>query len=242
MIDGDAANNAISNPLIGRDITHGDEWTSPAPDLKSWTMQHATGDLPHDHVTMLDATVIPDFYELSRKHLTDCEIFGGKLLEIGGSTARSAQNQFQDFDYINLDIWDSSEVPTIVGDITDCGKLIESNSVDFVFSMHVFEHIAEPWKAASEICRILRPGGLAVTVTFWSWRYHPTPIDYWRYSPDCLEFLFKDLTVLEANFDLSCRRTVRQGNWPNKADAVPVDERGGWLESWNVYHIGQKPE
>ena len=42
------------------------------------------------------------------------------------------------------------------------------------------------------------------------------------------------------DFDTSCRRTTRQGEWPNKADSVPVDFRGGWLESWMVYHIGIK--
>ena len=39
-----------------------------------------------------------------------------------------------------------------------------------------------PWLAAAEIARILKPGGLAITHTLFSWRNHPCPIDYWRFS------------------------------------------------------------
>ncbi len=235
--------NTGMNTLIGRDLTHDDAWKPPPKSMDNYfaAMPHTTEPLAPDHNTMPDCVVIGDFYELSRKYLRLNDISGGKMLEIGGSIARNGMKQFPEFDYLNVDLLDNDEIHTLVADITDCKDTIESESMDFVFSMHVLEHIAEPWKVAEEITRILKPGGLTVTVTFWAWRYHPTPIDYWRYSSECLKFLFKETECLEANFDSSCRRTTRQGKWPNKADSVPVDERGGWLESWNVYHVGRKP-
>ena len=80
-----------------------------------------------------------------------------------------------------------------------------------MFSSDVFEHIDRPWLAAQEIARILRPGGIAITHTLFSWRNHPCPIDYWRYSAECLEFLFGDLTCLEKGYDLSQRRDDQPG-------------------------------
>ena len=69
---------------------------------------------------------------------------------------------------------------------------------------------------------------------------HPCPIDYWRYSAECLEFLFSDLELLEKGYDLSDRRLDQPGFWPSGQDSVPVDQFGGWREQWAVYHVGRK--
>ena len=96
-----------------------------------------------------------------------------------------------------------------------------------MLSSEVFEHINRPWLAAAEIARILRPGGLAITYTVFSGRSRPLPIDYWRYSQECLEFLFGDLECLETGYDLSERRMDQPGYWPSGRDSVPVDQLGG---------------
>ena len=120
---------------------------------------------------------------------------------------------------------EASDIPnTIVADITDCRDTIPDESFDIVMSSDVFEHIDRPWLAAAEIGRILKPGGLAITHTLFAWRNHPCPIDYWRYSPECLEFLFADLECLEKGYDLSERRIDQPGFWPSGRDSVPVDQ------------------
>ena len=81
-----------------------------------------------------------------------------------------------------------------------------------MLSSDVFEHIDRPWLAAAEIARILKPGGVAITHTLFSWRSHPCPIDYWRFSQECLELLFGDLECLETGYDLSERRLTSRGS------------------------------
>jgi SAM-dependent methyltransferase len=176
-------------------------------------------------------------------HYVDHLGLTGQVLEIGGHQRDgSAISVFPAprFRYSNLNI-EAADIPnTVVADITDCRYVIPDASFDLVVSSDVFEHIDRPWLAAAEIARILKPGGLAITHTLLSWRNHPRPIDYWRFSKECLEFLFADLECLETGYDLSERRLDHQGSWPNGADSVPVDQLGGWREHWSVYHVGRK--
>ena len=167
----------------------------------------------------------------------------GKVLEIGGhKLSKCAIKCFpkDKFEYFDLNLKNSDITNTIIADITSCKDQISDESFDIVFSSDVFEHIKRPWLAAEEIHRILKPGGLAFTFTLWSWRNHPCPIDYWRFSPECLEFLFSNLTCLEKGYDLSQRRRNNMGFWGNGRDSVPIDFFGGWRENWACYHIGVK--
>lgn len=176
-------------------------------------------------------------------HYVDHLGLTGRVLEIGGrELASSASALFREprFTYADLDL-EASDIPNlIVADITDCRDSVPDESFDLVVSSDAFEHINRPWLAAAEIARILRPGGLAITATVFSGRNRPLPIDYWRYSPECLEFLFADLDCLEKGYDLSERRRDQPGHWPSGLDSVPVDQLGGWREHWGVYHVGRK--
>lgn len=174
------------------------------------------------------------------RHYVDALDVRGDVLEIGGhKLAQCAIGLFPEprFRYHDLNIADSDIPNTIIGDITDCRDVIADESFDLVVSSDVFEHIDRPWLAASEISRILRPGGVAITHTLWAWRNHPCPIDYWRFSAECLEFLFEDLTCIEKGYDLSQRRMDQPGFWRSGRDSVPVDELGGWREHWSVYAV-----
>lgn len=167
----------------------------------------------------------------------------GDVLEIGGhKLANCAVDSFPAprFRYVDLNLVRSDIPNTIIADITGCAEEIPDNSFDVVFSSDVFEHIDRPWLAAQEIGRILRPGGVAITHTLFAWRNHPCPIDYWRYSAECLEFLFGDLVCLEKGYDLSERRLDQPGFWPSGRDSVPVDHFGGWREHWSVYCVARK--
>jgi SAM-dependent methyltransferase len=122
-------------------------------------------------------------------------------------------------------------LPTVVCDVTK-EIPIEANSVDFIYSNNCFEHIAAPWLAATQMTKILKPGGFLYVSAPWSWRYHPVPIDFWRFSPQALSFLFSELETLQSGFNTAFRRDDIRGFWPNRMDAVPVDEMGGWRENW----------
>ena len=194
-------------------------------------------------------TLLTNFVSFPNSHKHSRELFEKfknqgnyqKMLEVGGSFSHNSQVLFPELEYYNLDIEDNPDLPTIVGDITQENSSLEAESFDLIVSHQTFEHINQPWLAAREMTRLLKPGGLCYVSTHWAWRYHPVPIDYWRFSPDCLEFIFDGLIKIEANFNSSHRRLDIRGLWPNCIDAVPVDAFGGWRENWFVYYFGQKP-
>ncbi|MDJ0826665.1 MAG: methyltransferase domain-containing protein [Rhodobacter sp.] len=169
--------------------------------------------------------------------LASANLRGGKMLEIGGRR-NPRDKAFPGFEYYALDLDGAPGAKTkvMVGDITECPQ-IESESIDFIFSLDVFEHIAKPWLAGAEIQRILRPGGVTVHSTLFSWRYHPCPIDYWRYSAEGLRSLFPDLLCLYSDFDAAERRRDIRGKDGNK---VEIDALGGWRENVRVHYAGLK--
>ncbi len=161
----------------------------------------------------------------------------GRMLEIGGRL-NPRNKDFPQFDYHALDFENApgaEGVTVMTGDITNCPH-IPDNSFDFILSFDVFEHIDRPWLAAAEIRRLLRPGGVTVHSTLFSWRYHPCPIDYWRYTAEGLKSLF-DLECLHSSFDYSERRRDVRGQGKN---AMPPDALGGWRENVRVHYAGIK--
>jgi SAM-dependent methyltransferase len=164
-------------------------------------------------------------------------VTGGRILEIGGR-ANPYRGYFSGFEYTCLDLESASEPDVVQGDITRCPQ-IPSGSFDAIISVDVFAHIREPWLAAPEIIRLLRPGGFTYHSATFSWRYKPAPVDYWRYTPDALMFLFKDLRVMRADFDTVERRRNLIGKDKHRLDP---DAFGGWRENWRVFYAGVKHE
>ena len=53
---------------------------------------------------------------------------------------------------------------------------------DIVFSTQVLEHVPDPAAYLRECRRLLRSGGVLILSTHGVWRYHPDPVDYWRWT------------------------------------------------------------
>lgn len=196
--------------------------------------------LPAGFPTLANATSDADFLRIARRCLQAKGIESGRMAEIGASIGDNARGAFSGFEYTNIDIQSNDALPTLVLDICDPSADVPEGQFDFVVSRWVFEHLAAPWRAAERICRMLRPGGVVLTVTVFAWRYHPVPRDYWRFSPDALRYIFGGLAELESGFVDAFRRGNDRGVYPNGGDAVPLDAHGGWLEKWAVYHVGWK--
>lgn len=89
----------------------------------------------------------------------------------------------------------------------DCHQDIEGmtfpdGTFDAVICLEVLEHVQAPWKAASEIRRVLRPGGKVLVSTPFLTSYHgkgstsqahDSYPDYWRFTHEGLLQLFRDL-------------------------------------------------
>lgn len=88
--------------------------------------------------------------------------------------------------------------PDIIGDIH--ALPLEDNSVDALICIAVLEHIENPHQAVAEMKRVLKPGGYAFVYVPFLYYYHAEVgyyKDYWRYSRDAVEMLFKDFSNLE---------------------------------------------
>lgn len=177
--------------------------------------------------------------DMAHKALKDGGVSSGDMLEIGGRL-NPRDKDFSAFTYHSLDL---DGAPgglsnTMIGDLTQCPEIPDA-SFDFIFSFDVFEHIDRPWLAAAETQRLLKPGGVTVHSTLFAWRYHPCPIDYWRYTAEGLKSLFPDLTCLHSAFDYTERRRDVRGRGGN---AMKPDAFGGWRENVRVNYAGQKPK
>ncbi|MCQ9378577.1 bifunctional 2-polyprenyl-6-hydroxyphenol methylase/3-demethylubiquinol 3-O-methyltransferase UbiG [Methyloversatilis sp. XJ19-49] len=166
---------------------------------------------------------------------------GKSFLDVGGRKGER-RALAEGYEYRVMDI-DPGWSDAIVGDICSCAH-VSTDSFDIVFSMNLLEHVADPWAAASEMVRIARPGGLVVQIVPFSWRYHPFPEDYWRFSHSGLRLLFEKTGTVEtllSGYDAEMRRKdQRGGSLPDNLDVPPIDELGGWREHWHALWVGRK--
>jgi SAM-dependent methyltransferase len=63
---------------------------------------------------------------------------------------------------------------------------VPDGTFDVVLSGNVIEHVRQPWRWMTELARVVRPGGLVITIAPVSWVYHEAPLDCFRYYPDGL--------------------------------------------------------
>jgi len=172
---------------------------------------------------------------------------GLRVLNVGGR--HGEQNHWfpEDSTVVVLDLPGSSRIAnSITGDI--CAEAIAvEDEYDVVFSHEVFEHLYRPWIAARHCLRLCRPGGLNIHIAPFSWRYHPVPLDCFRYSHSGFESLFQQLgevDILVSGYDITDRRggaATQHGFWDNGRDHPPADQVGGWLENWDTILIVRRP-
>jgi SAM-dependent methyltransferase len=145
------------------------------------------------------------------------------------------------YDYWGLDLHSEADDDSVlIGDVCSSTLLDEQPTFeryfDAIYSNNVFEHLRRPWVAAENLVRMLRPGGICVTIAPFSLRYHESPEDHFRYTHVGLASLFEaigEVEVLVSGYDTSGRRN----NWQGLGianDRCPVDRFGAWRENWFV--------
>jgi SAM-dependent methyltransferase len=79
------------------------------------------------------------------------------------------------------------------------------NKFGTITCLNVIEHIHNPFRVFAALYQLLKEGGLLVVETVFSFPYHPSPDDYWRFSPACLRYLAESagFIVLEADWRLT---------------------------------------
>jgi SAM-dependent methyltransferase len=114
----------------------------------------------------------------------------GAFLEFGDPRYRTrfAPQAIEHYDVFDID---AGPQVTIVGDLQHCPH-VPSDSYDVIVCTQVLEHVPNPFLAAAELGRILKPGGLLLLTVPAAYPYHSAPNDYWRFSRDSLQLLFRD--------------------------------------------------
>jgi len=167
---------------------------------------------------------------------------GLSFLDVGGGGG-PARGAAAGFVYHVLEIDEDRTGKGVVhGDICHCPQ-VANESYDIVYSRNVFEHLREPWKAAEECTRIVKRKGLLKHMAPFAWRYHPVPIDFYRYTHDGFKYLFERtgrVRTIFAGYDIDIRRRASRGMQEGKLDAPPIDELGGWRENWEAIFVGTK--
>ena len=108
---------------------------------------------------------------------------------------RSKWSWFGD-EYVGIDLFAGLNVE-VQADLTDADLFAKHPDLEGHFGIVIcsalLEHVRDPFAAARNISRLLRPGGHLYFAGPWVWGYHPYPSDFWRISFEGLQVLFPDV-------------------------------------------------
>ena len=120
-----------------------------------------------------------------------------RVLEMGAKRSRPEISTLhrdwaaEDAEFIGTDFEDGIDVD-VLADAHALSSVLGRDTFDGVISVSVFEHLQRPWIAAREITAILKPGGRAFIYTHFAFPIHGYPSDYWRFTREALETIFRD--------------------------------------------------
>ncbi|MDA8168357.1 MAG: class I SAM-dependent methyltransferase [Nitrospiraceae bacterium] len=87
-----------------------------------------------------------------------------------------------------------SKKPHIVADV-HCLPF-GTGSIGGIICNAVLEHVSNPFLAAAEIHRVLKPGGAAFVYVPFLYPYHDE-VDYWRFTENAIRHLFRQFSEIE---------------------------------------------
>lgn len=111
-----------------------------------------------------------------------------RILHVGSGVRRPGHNS------VNMDILPLDGVD-VVGDVM--ALPFADGAFDAVSCEEVLEHVPQPLRAARDLRRVTKPGGLIHIAVPFVYPWHPSPLDYTRWTLEGLEQLLPDCTVVE---------------------------------------------
>jgi SAM-dependent methyltransferase len=118
---------------------------------------------------------------------------GRRILEIGPDGFPSTYRQLVSIEELQWDTLDIGQSPHLTYSKSSLYEFpIASNSYDVILSGQVIEHVSRVWTWMRELARVIKPGGVVVTINPVSWPYHEAPIDCWRIFPDGMKALCEE--------------------------------------------------
>lgn len=138
-------------------------------------------------------------------------------LDLGG--VRGADyHQFLGIPPERLLIWnqDLSTNPNAIVNLDDVGGLPSfPENVNQVIAYNLLEHLYRPFSLLEWICEHLPSGGRLIIAVPYHYPIHPSPQDYWRFTPQVFERFFQELVSFKS---IQCQWTI---------DTLSADFRDG---------------
>jgi SAM-dependent methyltransferase len=154
--------------------------------------QGVVSDMDTEHLRCLRDNVRAFMINIGREYGQE----SARLLDIAPQDHEGARPHFPNHVVIDtLDI-DPAAGATYTGDICRHNAALADNTFDLIVCTEVLEHTLQPFAAAIELRRVLRPGGyLFVSVPF-NFRIHGPLPDCWRFTEHGLRALFSDWEIV----------------------------------------------
>lgn len=101
---------------------------------------------------------------------------------------------------LNLDIVDAPGI-----DIVTSGQDLpfKDRSLGLIISQEVLEHLPDPAHTVAEAARVLKPGGRFYCQTPFIIGFHPGPMDFWRFTRQGIQQLFRGPGWIIEDLDIS---------------------------------------
>ena len=107
---------------------------------------------------------------------------------------------FSDKKFVGIDIEDGENVD-FLHDISDnVSRLRKKTGIkqfSTIICSHILEHVKNPFVAADNLQKLLRPGGKIFVTVPWVQGFHGFPDDYWRMSFPAIRLLFEKLEIID---------------------------------------------
>ena len=154
-------------------------------------------------ISLIERVKINNFYLKNRKDFRDqiLEDIEDKddVLDIG-KAMRDRHSKIICRSLETLDVNDFGSYPDIICDICSNIDGLE-NKYDKIICIAILEHVYDPFKAVSNLKKMLKEGGKIYGMVPYLYHYHaPKDLkfqDYFRFSRDALAYLFKDFNNVE---------------------------------------------
>lgn len=117
---------------------------------------------------------------------------GIEILEIGSRnvTGHPVRGCFSNAHYTGFDYYPGENVD-VVGDAHELSKYFDKK-FDLIYTSAVFEHLAMPWRVATEIIKLLKVNGFIFIETHYSYGSHERPWHFFQFSENALDVLFPE--------------------------------------------------
>jgi len=154
-------------------------------------------------ISFIDKVKINDFYLKNKKDFRDQVLKDIKsednVLDIG-KAMREKYDQINCNSVETLDFNDFGSYPDIICDICSDITGLE-DKYDKIICIAILEHVYDPFKAVSNLQKMLKKNGVIYGMVPYLYHYHaPKDLkfqDYYRFSKDALAYLFREFSDVE---------------------------------------------